>query len=297
MNPLPANTLSSDPNAVRVQEFSITGPESDLVKLRKVPLYQAIYNNATVRRVVIIAALMVIWQTYALWLNNPFLFPRLDATLEALYSESRNGILLTRSLISLKVLLTGYFLGILFAAVLTLIATSSKIGLSFLETLAAMLSPLPSIALLPLAMLWLGLGNPSLVFVLIHAVAWVVAMNTFSGFQSVSPTLRMVGHNYGLGWLAYVRKIFIPAALPNILAGLKIGWAFAWRTLIAAELIFGASSGQGGLGWYIFQNKNSLEVANVFAGLLAVILIGLFVDIFIFKRIERMTVLRWGMQS
>lgn len=66
----------------------------------------------------------------------------------------------------------------------------------------------------------------------------------------------MAGRNYGLSGLRYALQILVPAALPAILAGLRIAWAFAWRTLIAAELVFGASSGRGGLGWYIFQNRN-----------------------------------------
>ena len=82
----------------------------------------------------------------------------------------------------------------------------------------------------------------------------------------------------------------------NILTGLKIGWAFAWRTLIAAELVFGVSQGSGGLGWYVFENKNLLEIANVFAGLFTVILIGLFVENLIFRTIEQRTIRRWGMQ-
>jgi len=85
-----------------------------------------------------------------------------------------------------------------------------------------------------------------LVFILIHSVLWPVALNTHSGFRAVSQTLRMVGRNYGLKGFAYIRKILIPAAFPSILTGLKIGWAFAWRTLVAAELVFGVSSGQGG---------------------------------------------------
>ena len=83
--------------------------------------------------------------------------------------------------------------------------------------------------------------------------------------------------------LRYVGQILIPAAFPSILTGLKIGWAFAWRTLIAAELVFGVSSRSGGLGWFIFENKNQLEIAAVFAGLLTVILIGLFVESVIFR--------------
>lgn len=74
------------------------------------------------------------------------------------------------------------------------------------------------------------------------------------------------------------------------------GWAFAWRTLIAAELVFGVSSGSGGLGWFIYENKNQLEIPNVFAGLFTVIFIGLIVENFIFRTVETRTVKKWGMQ-
>lgn len=100
-----------------------------------------------------------------------------------------------------------------------------------------------------------------------------------------------------LGGLRFVVKILIPAAFPSILAGLKIGWAFAWRTLIAAELVFGTTSGQGGLGWYIYEAKNYLSIPEMFAGLLSIILIGLFVENVILRIIEARTVQRWGMQT
>src|SRR5690606_11874023 len=165
-----------------------------------------------------------------------------------------------------------------------------------LGTLTAMFNPLPAIALLPLALLWFGLGRGSLIFVLVHSVLWPLALNMHAGFQGVPETLRMAGRNYGLRGLRYVLHILVPAALPAILSGLKIGWAFAWRTLIAAELVFGASSGRGGLGWYIFQNRNELLTDRVFAGLATVILIGLLVEYFVFRTLEKITVRRWGMQ-
>lgn len=159
-----------------------------------------------------------------------------------------------------------------------------------------MFNPLPAIALLPLALLWFGLGTGSLVFVLVHSVLWPLALTTYAGFQAVPDTLRMAGRNYGLRGPRYVVQLLIPAALPAILSGLKIGWAFAWRTLIAAELVFGATSGQGGLGWYIFQNRNELYTDRVFAGLTMVIALGLLVEGVVFQAIERLTVRRWGMQ-
>ena len=204
--------------------------------------------------------------------------------------------LLGKAAISLRILVQGYVLGVLGALLLTVLAVSSQWGRDVLTTLTSMFNPLPAIALLPLALLWFGLGQGSLLVVLVHSVLWPLALNTYAGFQAVPDTLRMAGRNYGLRGLRYVLQILVPAALPSILSGLKIGWAFAWRTLIAAELVFGASSGKGGLGWYIFQNRNELYTDKVFAGLALVIIIGLLVETLGFHQLERVTVKRWGVQ-
>ena len=264
---------------------------------RKLGLAERLWASGTVRKTLILLLMAAAWQGYAIYRGNPLLLPTLTETIDSGIESFRDGTLPTRAMISLKVLLTGYSIGIVLAAVLTVFAMSSRIGSDFLETAAAMFNPLPAIALLPLALIWFGLGSASIVFVLVHSVLWAVALNTHSGFMAVSNTLRMVGQNYGLRGLRYIGMIFVPAAFASILTGLKIGWAFAWRTLIAAELVFGVSSGQGGLGWFIFEKRNTLDIAGVFSGLLTVIVIGLVVENLIFRTIERMTVKKWGMQS
>jgi NitT/TauT family transport system permease protein len=264
---------------------------------RKLSLAERLWASGTVRKTLILLLMAAAWQAYALYRGNPLLLPTLSETIDAGIEAIRDGTLPTRAMISLKVLLTGYAIGIVLAAALTVFAMSSRIGSDFLETAAAMFNPLPAIALLPLALIWFGLGSASIVFVLVHSVLWAVALNTHSGFMAVSNTLRMVGQNYGLKGLRYIGMIFVPAAFASILTGLKIGWAFAWRTLIAAELVFGVSSGQGGLGWFIFEKRNTLDIAGVFSGLLTVIVIGLVVENLIFRTVERMTVKKWGMQN
>jgi len=253
-------------------------------------------NNDTVRRLLILIALGLIWELYARWIDNPLILPTFSATVNTFISDLMSGVLVDRIITSLRSLLLGYVAGLVLAALFTTIAVSTRIGSDLLSTLTAMFNPVPAIALLPLALIWFGLGVPSLVFVIVHSVLWAVALNTLTGFRSVPETLRMSGRNYGLHGIKYVALILIPAAFPSILAGLKIGWAFAWRTLIAAELVFGVSSRSGGLGWYIFEARAELETSRVFAGLLAVILIGLAVEAVIFRFIERRTVVRWGMQ-
>lgn len=264
---------------------------------RPIPAWERVWNRAWVRKVAIVVLLAAIWQAYTAYLDNDLLFPTFTDTIGAFMDNIRSGVLPARAWASIKVLLAGYAIGVMLATIMSVAAITTRIGNDVLETLTSMFNPLPAIALLPLALLWFGLGSGSLVFVLVHSVLWVVALNMHAGFLGVSVTQRMVGRNYGLRGFRYVTAILIPAAFPSILTGLKVGWAFAWRTLIAAELVFGVASGAGGLGWFIVENKNQLEIPNVFAGLLTVILIGLAVENLIFRAIEKRTVLRWGMRQ
>jgi NitT/TauT family transport system permease protein len=263
---------------------------------RPLSFFERVVNNEGAQRLAILLVLVVVWELYARWLNNSLLFPTFSETLRTFWHDIGNGVLIDRTLTSLRTLAVGYALGLALAGLLTTFAVASNIGTRILSTLTAMFNPLPAIALLPLALIWFGLGTPSLVFVIIHSVLWAVALNTLIGFRGVPETLRMSGRNVGLRGARYVGLILIPAAFPSILAGMKIGWAFAWRTLVAAELVFGVSSRSGGIGWYIFEARNDLDTATVFSGLLAVILIGLAVESVIFRAIEARTVNLWGMQ-
>lgn len=279
------------------QEYEISlAPLSGVSLERRIGTWQRLWQQGWLRKGVILLALAVIWELAARYTDNDLLLPGFLQTAKALVEGLLSGELPAKVAVSLGVLIKGYVVGIVLAFALTTLAVSTQIGRDLLGTLTAMFNPLPAIALLPLALLWFGLGDNSIIFVLVHSVLWTMALNTYTGFLGVSETLRMAGRNYGLKGLHFVVLILIPAALPSILSGLKIGWAFAWRTLIAAELVFGATSGKGGLGWYIFQNRNELYTDKVFAGLAVVILIGLLVENLVFATLERVTVKRWGMQ-
>ncbi|WP_322045191.1 ABC transporter permease [Paraburkholderia sp. J67] len=269
-------------------------PGGDSVPL---PLARRLADASWLRRTLIALLLIAAWEITARIVNNDLLVPTFGATFEAFVQGILSGELLEKTAISLSVLLRGYAIGVVLAFALTALAVSTRVGRDLLSMLTAMFNPLPSIALLPIALLWFGLGTGSLLFVLVHAVLWPLALNMYTGFLGVPATLRMAGRNYGLTGLRHVALILVPAALPSIIAGLRVGWAFAWRTLIAAELVFGASAGQGGLGWYIFQNRNELYTDRVFAGLAAVIIIGLLVEHLVFDTLERLTVRRWGVQQ
>jgi len=288
--------LTAPPVRPEYMRDIVTGPQMGVVEA-PLTVWQRLASQGWLRKALILLAIATAWEVYARGLDNPLLVPTLSATLAALSSGLVSGEILERMTNSVQLLLKGYALGVALALFLASLAMMSRLGNDLLETLTSAFNPLPAIALLPLALIWFGFGDRSIVFVLVHSVLWAVALNTHAGFGSVSQTLRMVGRNYGLRGPRLIAKILIPAAFPSILSGLKIGWAFAWRTLIAAELVFGVSSGSGGLGWYIFENKNTLDIPAVFAGLFTVIVIGLIVENLIFRNVEAVTVRRWGMQS
>ncbi len=289
------NTTLIEPPLRSEYERQLLTP-GDLVVERPLEGWDRLWQYGLFRKVLLLAVLAGLWEAVARWQDNDLLLPTFLQTMRALVSGIVSGELPGNVVTSMSILLQGYAIGVVLAFALTSLAVSTRIGRDCLETLTSMFNPLPAIALLPLALLWFGLGRGSLIFVIIHSVLWPLALNTYAGFRGVPETLRMTGRNYGLSSFQLVVQILVPAALPAILSGLKIAWAFAWRTLIAAELVFGATSGKGGLGWYIFQNRNELYTDKVFAGLALVILIGLLVENVVFRTVERVTVLRWGMQ-
>ncbi|HVE10963.1 MAG TPA: ABC transporter permease [Paraburkholderia sp.] len=291
------NSVSLPVPPVRAEyEVPLTAPDAQHEEGQRLSPARRVLQASWFYRAVIALALIAVWEITARVVANDLLLPTFGATLQAFVQGVLSGELLTKTAISMSVLLRGYALGVLLAFALTSLAVSTRPGRELLSMLTAMFNPLPSIALLPLALLWFGLGTGSLLFVLVHAVLWPLALSMYTGFLGVPATLKMAGRNYGLHGLRHVLLILVPAALPSIVAGLRVGWAFAWRTLIAAELVFGASAGQGGLGWYIFQNRNELYTDRVFAGLAAVIIIGLLIEHLVFDTLERVTVRRWGVQ-
>ena len=277
---------------------------------RRLSWFERLSNIDSVRKYTVLVGVLVIWELYTIVADvPPLMFSSFSDTAAALVNALVNEGLLQNIWNSISTLFKGYVIGIGIAVVLVTLGVTTRFGTDLLTTLTAMLNPLPAIALLPMAMIWFGLGEAAIIFTLLHSIIWPVALNMHTGFLGVSETQRMVGRNYGLKNIRYIVKILMPAAIPSILTGLRIGWAYAWRTLIAAELVFGGqvmdTSGQmgakgsnaGGLGWIIFQNQMDLRIPYVFAGLLSVILVGVLIENLIFRTIEERTVRKWGMQK
>jgi NitT/TauT family transport system permease protein len=264
-------------------------PRGALLRWRRLP--------AWLRYLLLLAALVGIWQAYkSLSGVDDLLFSSPADVADAFWTGWTDGTLARTTWTTLKILAVGIGIGALIALTLTVFATLSQIGEDLLRMLVSILNPLPGVAVLPLAILWFGLNTKALLFVIANAAAWPIAINLSTGFKTVNPTIVAVGRNIGLSSRRLVTDVLAPAALPYAISGLKTAWAFGWRTIIAAELVFGVAGGEGGLGTFINNAKLFLQIPQVFAGLVTIAILGMAFEA-VFGVLERRTIVRWGMKS
>lgn len=252
---------------------------------------------AWIRYLVLLAALVGVWQAY--WVikdPSPLLFSGPRDVVAAFSDGWTEGRLARVTWTTLKILAIGIAIGAVIALVLNVFAALTRVGEDLLRMLVAILNPLPGVAVLPLAMLWFGLNTNALLFVIANAAIWPIAINLDTGFKTVNPTIVAVGRNIGLSRGRLVTDVLAPAALPYAITGLKTAWAFGWRTIIAAELVFGVAGAEGGLGTYINNAKLFLQIPQVFAGLVTIAILGMAFEL-LFGVLERRTVVRWGMKT
>lgn len=255
-----------------------------------------LWHNAVFRRMLVILVVALAWEFGARYADSPLLFPTLLDTLAALKDSLNAPYDSLWGYIgeSLKSLSLGFVLGTVVASLLTIFAVNTRIGEDFLSTITSAFAPLPAVAIFPLSLMWFGISQESVVFITTWATIFPVAVAMFQGFRGVSQTLRFVGRNFGLKGLSLTARVLIPAALPSIMTGLRSGVSNSFRALVALEMVIGAATGAGGLGWFVMSQKQNLEIPAVWAGILCIMVIGLLFE-GLFILFERYTIRRWGM--
>jgi NitT/TauT family transport system permease protein len=255
-------------------------------------------KNLFFKRLVFFIGIIVVWQVLFYTKLYPVqMFPSVKTIWDSLVNNLVNGELLAKTGFSLELIGIGMLIGMLLSVIFTGLAMISKVCRNFVDSIITIAHPLPGIALLPIIILWLGLGSNAIIFVIVHSVLWPMLLNTMTGFSSVPKLYKQLGQNIEMSKIKLVFGIYIPASLPNIYAGLKISWARAWRALISAEMIFGASGTSSGLGFYISQKRYDMDTPAVFAALIVIMLIGILVEDIFFNQLEKRTIGKWGMVS
>jgi len=150
----------------------------------------------------------------------------------------------------------------------------------------------PRIVLASLFVIWFGLGDVPAILLVGFAASFPVAVNTWTGVKTVKEIWIRAARSMGAGERQLFRKVVLPGALPYLLTGLRLGLARAWRVLIAVEMLTSVSLG---LGWLIFGAREFLATDVMLAGIAVIGMVGLALEKLVFERLERYTVVRWGM--
>lgn len=243
-----------------------------------------------------ITVMLAVWEIYVKLFNvSPMLFPPVEEVVKTLVDSIINGDLLYQTVYSLGIIALGIIIAAVIAFTLALLANFNAVADSFVDTVMAVMHPLPGLALLPLIIMWFGTGSSAVVVIIVHSAVWPFLQNMLTGFKGVSQIYLDTAKSFSMSSFDTVTQIMIKSAVPYIISGLKIGWARAWRALISAEMVFGAVGAKGGIGWFILNQRTFMNTSGLFAGIIVVIITGIVVEDCIFSAIEKHTVKKWGM--
>jgi sulfonate transport system permease protein len=248
--------------------------------------------TAAVQRMGFLGLLALTWALaarYGPWQHA--LFPGPLDVARSFARMARDGTLARGVARSLLRLVQGYGLSVLIGVPLGIATARVPLLRRTIKPVVMGLQSLPSVCWMPLAILWFGLSEAAILFVVVMGSLLSIAISTEDGVSSIQPQLLSVSGTLGIRGPRFYFGVLIPAALPGIVTGLKLGWSFAWRALMAGELLFVA----GGLGQLLQAGRELLDVAQVMAVMIAIVAVGSVVDQILFRLVEVRIRRRWGL--
>lgn len=245
-----------------------------------------------VRILVFYGALFAFWQLlYELEIWSPYIFPSPGDVWDTLRAKLEDGTVWDATQLTMKRMLIGYVLSIGVGLAIGIAMGTMKWVDETLGTLVLGLQSLPSVTWFPLALLWFGLNENAIIFVVLMGSVNSIAISARTGVRSIPPLLIRAGRMFGGRRWQMLLYVILPGMLPSMVQGLKLGWSFAWRSLLAAELLFVSQS----LGYLLQTGRDLNDVSLVIATMMVIVAIGMAVDRLVFAQVERAINDRWGL--
>ena len=239
------------------------------------------------------AALLFVWELVVrLGIWPDYLFPGPLQVFDALRLGVEDHTLLYGIATSLRRFVLGFSVALVIGIGLGLFIGSILVARETVGVLLIGLQSLPNIAWLPMGLLWFGLNDGAILFVIVMGVVNSVAMATADGIRNVPPLYRRAARTMGANGVALYLNVVLPAALPSIMTGIKLGWTFGWHALIAGEMLFVSL----GLGHLLVMGRELSDMAQVMAVMIVIIVIGVVMERLVFSPLERRVRRRWGLE-
>jgi len=218
------------------------------------------------------------------------MFPKLTQVFETLFNGLINGQIATAIGKSFSRLLIGFAIAIILGLFMGYLIWRYKFVEDTLGFVVTALQSIPSIVWFPLAIIWFGLNDFAILFIVTIGATWTMTVSATSGFKNVPTLYQRVAKTFGSKGFHFVRTVILPASIPQLLSGLRIAWAFSWRALMAGELL-GAG---GGLGQLLETGRSLGQMDLVISVMIIIAVIGTIMDNVVFMRLERSLQTKWG---
>ncbi|PIC71421.1 MULTISPECIES: ABC transporter permease [unclassified Sporosarcina] len=250
--------------------------------------------TTALRRIVFLGILVAIWEVTSRLSDLPdFMFPSFTQVMSTLISGLISGQILIAIGASLSRLLIGFTIASVLGLVLGYLIWRYKIVEDTLGFLVTALQSIPSIVWFPLAIIWFGLNDFAILFIVTLGATWTMIVNATSGFKNVPVLYQRVAKSLGSSGFHFLRTVILPASVPQLISGLRIAWAFSWRALMAGELL-----GAGvGLGQLLESGRALGQMDLVISVMIIIGVIGTIMDNVLFLRLERSVERKWGIRA
>jgi NitT/TauT family transport system permease protein len=247
--------------------------------------------RGSLRRALFLVGLLLAWEAASrLGLWRAWVFPSPSAIGRSLWAGIVDGTIPRGVLTSMRRLVVGYLVSLCGGVGLGLLLARSRPLRESVGTVVTGLQALPSICWLPLALLWFGLSETAILFVVVAGSMLAITVATEAGVSNVPPLYVRAARTMGARGATLYLRVILPAALPAVLSGMRLGWTFAWRSLMAGELLFVS----GGLGQLLATGRELGDMARVMAVMVAIVTLGLVTEVFIFQRLDARVREVWG---
>ncbi|TDF96569.1 ABC transporter permease [Paenibacillus piri] len=248
--------------------------------------------STALRRTLFLVLLLIAWEAGFRIFDWGWKFPSVTQTFQAFYDGIVHGQLLEAAYESLRRLLTSFVISIVVGTTLGFLFARYRLLDDTLGFLVVALQTIPSIAWLPFAIIWFGMNDFSVVFITTLGATWTMAMSSRTGIMNIPPIYLKAAQTMGTGnGFRMFYQIMIPAAFPHMITGVRVAWAFAWRALVAGELI---AKGVG-LGQLLQDGRNLADTALMLCIVIIIAVLGTLSDHFCFKRLEDTILIRYGL--
>lgn len=250
-------------------------------------------TSSMVRRLVFYAGIVGVWQVISMIHVLPeTLLPSPLQVIDTLVYRASTGALPFAVGTSLWRLFAGFAIAVAGGFAIGLYMAKYNVVHETVGSVVLGLQSIPSIAWVPVGLIWFGLNDAGILFVVVIGTIFAMAMSTYTGIRNIPPIYIRAARNMGASGISLLANVIFPAALPHIVSGMRHGWSFAWRALINAETLFAFL----GLGFLLNVGRHLFNMAEVISVMIVIMALGLIIDLLLFSKIEKAVEARWGIR-